>query len=126
MADANDIPPSGITPPSVYFNRKTLLRGTVAAASAATLAVVYRRLNGKSDVVVEAPKLAGLEAPAVSADLGAADGYRVDEAMTPLPSVTHYTNFYELTTDKDAVANKAKTFSTKGQAHAVGEVTVDG
>jgi sulfoxide reductase catalytic subunit YedY len=121
MATSDDIPPSEITPPSVYFNRKTFLRGTVAAASVATTAAVYRRLNGKSETTVEAPKLAGLETPVVSAAAAAANGYRVDEAMTPLASVTHYNNFYEFTTDKDGVADRAKDFSTKGW-----QVTVDG
>ena len=121
MAESDDIPPSEITPPSVYFNRKTFLRGAVAAASVATTAGVYRRLNGKSEALVEAPKLAGLETPAVSAEVAVADGYRVDEAMTPLASVTRYNNFYEFTTDKDAVAEKAKSFSTRGW-----QVTIDG
>ena len=41
--------------------------------------------------------------------------------MTPLASVTHYNNFYEFTTDKDGVADRAKHFTTKGW-----QVTVDG
>ena len=99
MASSDDIPPSEITPASMYFNRKTFIRGVVTAASVATTAAVYRRLNGKSETTVEAPKLAGLETPAVSAAAGAATGYRVDDALTPLASVTHYNNFYEFTTD---------------------------
>ena len=55
------VPPSEITPASVYFNRKTLLRGAVAAASVATTAALYRRLNGRSEEVVEQPKLADLQ-----------------------------------------------------------------
>ena len=121
MAESGDIPPSEITPPSVYFNRKTFLRGAVAAASVVTTASVYRRLNGKSDAVVEAPPLAGLQTPTIPVAEAVADGYRVDEAMTPLASVTHYNNFYEFTTDKDGVADQAKTFTTKGW-----QVTVDG
>ena len=34
------VPPSEIAPASVYFNRKTLLRGAVAAASVATTATL--------------------------------------------------------------------------------------
>src|SRR5450432_2215349 len=90
MADSGDIPPSEITPPSVY-----------------------RRLNGRSEAVVEAPRLTGLQTPAAPAAGAVADGYRVDEAMTPLASVTHYNNFYEFTTDKDGVADRAKNFMTK-------------
>src|SRR5450432_2415798 len=113
MADSGDIPPSEITPPSVYFNRKTFLRGAVAAATVGTTAAIYRRLNGRSEAVVEAPRLTGLQTPAAPAAGAVADGYRVDEAMTPLASVTHYNNFYEFTTDKDGVADRAKNFMTK-------------
>ena len=60
MTEPDHIPPSEITPPSVYFNRKTFLRGAIAAASVATTATIYRRLNGRSETAVEAPPLAGL------------------------------------------------------------------
>jgi sulfoxide reductase catalytic subunit YedY len=45
----------------------------------------------------------------------------VDEAMTPLSSVVNYNNFYEFTTDKDAVAAAAAGFVTRGW-----QVMVDG
>ena len=118
MADSDDIPASEITPPSVYFNRKSFLRGAVAVASVAATAKVYRSLNGKSETVVEAPKLEGLKQEPPSS---AAQGFRVDEPMTPLASVTHYNNFYEFTTDKDGVADRAQNFKTAGW-----QVTVDG
>ncbi|HEY4186149.1 MAG TPA: protein-methionine-sulfoxide reductase catalytic subunit MsrP [Polyangia bacterium] len=121
MADSDDIPTSEITPPSVYFNRKMFLRGAIAVASVATTAKVYRQLNGKSEAVVEAPKLTGLKQTPVG-PASVADGFHVvGEAMTPLASVTHYNNFYEFTTDKDGVAERAKHFTTKGW-----QVTVDG
>ena len=115
---ADGIPPSEITPPSLYFNRKTLLRGAAAVASVAATATLYRRLNGHSATVVEEPKLTGLAPPPAA---GAADGYRVDEPMTSLAAITHYNNFYEFTTDKDGVAEQAKAFKTAGW-----RVTVDG
>ncbi|HEY8927106.1 MAG TPA: protein-methionine-sulfoxide reductase catalytic subunit MsrP [Polyangia bacterium] len=122
------VPPSEITPASVYFNRKNFLRGAVAAASVATTAALYRRLNGRSEEVVEEPKLADLQvaggggAPGASAaDANAvSSGYRVDEPMTSLGDITHYNNFYEFSTDKDGVAEEAKGFSTKGWQVAVG------
>ena len=120
MADAGDVPSSEITPPSVYFNRKTFLRGVVTAATVGTTATLYRRLNGASEAVVEAPKLSGVKSPSPSAG-GAPDGFRVDESMTPFSSITHYNNFYEFSTDKDGVAGRAKNFTTAGW-----QVTVDG
>jgi sulfoxide reductase catalytic subunit YedY len=117
MADSEHIPASEITPPSVYFNRHTLLRGAIAAASVATTGALYRRLNGKSTAVVEAPPLQGLTTTPVRAN----DGFHVDEPLTPLSSITHYNNFYEFTTDKDEVADRAAHFQTKGW-----QISVDG
>ena len=115
-SESGRIPPSEITPASVYFNRKTFLRGAAVVASAATTAAVYRRVNGRSAAVVETPALEGVKAaPAVGSD-----GERVEDPLTPLASVTHYNNFYEFTTDKDGVADRAKDFSTKGWQVAVG------
>jgi methionine sulfoxide reductase catalytic subunit len=116
MTELDPIPPSEITPPSVYFNRKTFLRGAVAAASVATTATIYRRLNGKSETAVEAPPLAGLtrDAPATAVSGGAESGFHVDEPKTSLESITHYNNFYEFSTDKDGVADRARGFATKG------------
>ena len=108
---ADDIPPSEVTPASVYFNRKSLLRGAVAVASVAATAKLYRRLNGRSQVTVEEPELKGV-APAPPT--GPAEGYRVDEPMTSLAAITHYNNFYEFSTDKDGVADRARDFQTAG------------
>src|ERR1022692_1311889 len=109
MADPDQIPTSEITPQSVYFNGQNLVRGAIAAASAATTGLLYRRLNGRSKATVEAPPLAGLTAAPASADAASA-GFQVDEPMTPLGSVTHYNNFYEFSTDKDGVADSAARF----------------
>ena len=113
MADLDHIATSEITPPSVYFNRRKLVRGAVAVASAATTGLLYRRLNGRSTANVQAPPLVGLTAAPASADAANA-GFRVDEPMTPLGTVTHYNNFYEFSTDKDGVADRAARFETKG------------
>lgn len=108
---ADEIQPSEVTPPAVYFNRKALLRGAVAVASVAATAKLYRRLNGRSQEVVVEPELKGVSAAPA---FGAAQGYRVDEAMTSLAEITHYNNFYEFSTDKDGVAGRAKGFQTTG------------
>jgi sulfoxide reductase catalytic subunit YedY len=121
MADQEHIPDSEITPPSIYFNRQTLLRGAIAAASVATTGVLYRRLNGKSTATIEAPPLTGLTKATSSTTDGVNNGFHVDEAQTPLSSVTHYNNFYEFTTDKDEVADRAAHFQTNGW-----QISVDG
>jgi sulfoxide reductase catalytic subunit YedY len=120
MAAPDQIPTSEITPPSLYFNRRNLVRGAVVAASAATTGLLYRRLNGRSTTTVEEAPLQGLAAAPAAGD-AANSGFRVDEPMTPLASVTHYNNFYEFSTDKDGVADRAAGFDTKGW-----RVSVDG
>jgi sulfoxide reductase catalytic subunit YedY len=99
-----------ITPPEVYFNRRSFLRGGLVAGTAAATALLYRRLNGVDLVETETAALAGLEKPAQ---------YRVDEALTPRAAITNYNNFYEFTTDKDGVAAKAAGFVTSGWKVAV-------
>lgn len=123
MREPEKIPDSEVTPASVYFNRHALLRGAIAAASVATTGAIYRRLNGTSRTTTEEPKLAVLvtRPTAESAsEPAAADGFHADEAMTPLESVTHYNNFYEFSTDKDGVADKAARFVTAGWRISVG------
>jgi len=77
----------------------------------AATAKLYRRLNGRSEIVVPQPELKGV-APATASSAG--EGYRADEPMTSLAAITHYNNFYEFSTDKDGVADRAQGFQTAG------------
>src|SRR5574342_1253794 len=92
-----------ITPPEVYFNRRTFLRGGLIAGTGIATALLYRRLNGVDLVETRTAELAGLQKPA---------RYTVDEALTPRSSVTNYNNFYEFTTNKDGVAAAAAGLKT--------------
>src|SRR5689334_6718472 len=94
-----------ITPPEVYFNRRTFLRGGLVAGTAAATALLYRRLNGVDLVETKTAALGELKKPAE---------YTVNEAVTPLASITNYNNFYEFTTNKDGVAAAAAGFQTAG------------
>lgn len=110
-------PPDEITPPSVYFNRRSLIKGGLLAASAAATAGLYRTLNGVGHETTETKKLAGLE---VSPDAGAR-GFKVEgEALTPFESITNYNNFYEFTTSKEGVAKAAAKFDTRDWKISVG------
>jgi methionine sulfoxide reductase catalytic subunit len=99
-----------ITPPEVYFNRRKLLRGGLVAGTAAASAWLYRRLNGVELVESQTAAIAGLQKPAE---------FTVNEAMTPLASITNYNNFYEFTTNKDGVAAASAGFQTAGWKVAV-------
>src|SRR3569623_3056972 len=104
------IPTSEITPREVYFDRRTVLRGSILAASAAATAVAYRKLNGVDLVDTSGKQLEGLVKGVVKAD----------EMATPKRSLTNYNNFYEFTTNKDAVAGATNGFKTDGWKLEVG------
>jgi methionine sulfoxide reductase catalytic subunit len=113
MADSDD----EITPAATYFSRRKLLRGGLLAASAVTTGALYRGLNGVGHEVANTRKLDSVVTPAGGASLG----YPVDgEAMTPLASITNYNNFYEFSTDKNAVAGASAHFDTSQWTVAVG------
>ncbi|MDB5296373.1 MAG: oxidoreductase molybdopterin binding protein [Phycisphaerales bacterium] len=114
-------PADPVSPPDVYFNRRSFLRAGAVAGSVAATALAYRWLNPSGGAAVETAKLAGLTAPATSPAAAAALGYRVDEPLTSLQDVTNYNNFYEFSTDKEGVAPAAAGFKTDGW-----KIVVDG
>ncbi len=108
-------PDDEITPPNVYFSRRALLRAGIVTAGVGGTALLYRTLNGVSTEETATKALDGIMR---TGDAG--DGFRVDEPLTPLSSITHYNNFYEFSTDKDGVAEKAAGFATDGWKIEVG------
>ena len=108
------IPNAEITPREVYFNRRTLMRAGLLTFAAAGTGLVYRKLNAVDLSTTQMPAIPGLvTAPHEQ-------GFWVPEAMTPRASIVNYNNFYEFTTDKDAVAGAAKGFTTAGWQVTVG------
>ena len=112
MRGMNRIRSSEITPLSVYLNRRSFMNAGIAAASVLTTGWVYRRLNRTGSAEVATPALAGLTT-SPQGPSGSDSGFRVDEPMTPLSSISNYNNFYEFTTDKESVAAAAAGFVSK-------------
>ena len=110
---SDKIPASEITPPEVYFNRRTLLRGGALAGSAALTAVLYKKLNGVDLVDTKTAELPGLIKPGAGPNLAT-------DTLTPRVSILNYNNFYEFSTDKDGVAAAAASFKTDGWKVEVG------
>lgn len=110
---------SEITPIAAYLDRRSFLKAAGAGASLVTTAWLYRRLNQAGDATVDTPPLPGLRGTADGPDV-VAQGYRADEPKTPASSVVGYNNFYEFTTDKEAVANAAAKFVARPWQVAVG------
>ncbi len=112
MNDPNKISAGEITPPSLYFNRRKFLQAGVLAASAVATGIAYRHLNPVGKGKVKTQAIAGLTTPLPAT--ANASGFRVDEPQTPFDDITHYNNFYEFSTDKEAVAPAAAHFDTTG------------
>lgn len=114
MADVPKMNPREITPPTVYFHRRRLLRGTLAAASLGVTAGTYRWFNpwrAGTDAPIEAQ--GGTEARELSAEQ-VSQGWPVDEPWTTERHIINYNNFYEFSTQKDNVAALAAQFRTDG------------
>jgi sulfoxide reductase catalytic subunit YedY len=115
--DVEDIPKISereITPPALYFNRRSLLRAGVAAGSAIATASVYRWFNPARMIDVASTQAVEVEATTESEEELIARGWRVNEPATSELSILNYNNFYEFTTQKEAVASVAKDFKTDG------------
>ncbi|MFN2138769.1 MAG: protein-methionine-sulfoxide reductase catalytic subunit MsrP [Candidatus Promineifilaceae bacterium] len=107
---STDIPSSEITLQHIYLSRRTFMTG--AAALAATAALVACGGAPKEEQAV--PTAASSGEPAAVAAMPAAVGTS-DELGDPLNSfqdITHYNNYYEFSTDKQAVASLASGFQT--------------
>jgi sulfoxide reductase catalytic subunit YedY len=111
----DDILSSEITPQSLYLNRRTFLRGAVLAASTTATSLLYRSFTRTGDQAKP-----GEAAGEKIADLQPAPGVpQLDEKKTSFEDITHYNNFYEFSTDKRAVADKARGFVTRPWTVAV-------
>jgi sulfoxide reductase catalytic subunit YedY len=103
-------PARKITPEHLYWNRRSFLKAGAAAASVFATGWVYRRLNRTGSMSVTTEEIDGY-IPAAPDDL--ARGFSLNEPQTPLLEVVNYNNFYEFTTDKEAVSGAAKDFASR-------------
>ena len=111
MSDPNKILSREITPPAVYFNRRNFIRTGILAASAVATGVAYRKLNHVSTTTVKTAEIQDL---AKATNAPADSGFTVNEPETSFADITHYNNFYEFSTDKQAVADASENFKTDG------------
>ncbi len=110
-----------ITPPSLYFNRRHFMHAGVAVSSVATTAALYRWFNPIRRAGAKTDAIATLQESVESKDTLLERGWRVNETTTSEENVVNYNNFYEFTTQKEAVASVAANFKTDGW-----KVVVDG
>jgi sulfoxide reductase catalytic subunit YedY len=105
IRQASDIPPSEITPPEIYRERRRFMQGIGALAAGAAL--------GAAPEAVAGVKLAGVRS----------SPYTLADDRTPYKDVTTYNNFYEFGTGKSDPAENAGILRTRPWTVAVeGEV----
>ncbi|HEY0322085.1 MAG TPA: protein-methionine-sulfoxide reductase catalytic subunit MsrP [Pyrinomonadaceae bacterium] len=97
---------SEITDKKVYLNRRNFMRGAALAATAVATGALYRQLNEPPQPTPRGEKLANVQSPPPT------QVRSTNEKLTSFQDITSYNNFYEFSTDKGAVAGKAKGFVT--------------
>jgi methionine sulfoxide reductase catalytic subunit len=112
------IAPSEITPPEVWFSRRTLLTGALAA--------------GVGALARPAEAAGGPPADAAPLAYTANPRYSVSEAPNKYEEITTYNNFYEFGTDKEDPSRNARNFRTQpwsvridGEAEVRGDFTLE-
>jgi sulfoxide reductase catalytic subunit YedY len=106
---------SEITNKDTYLNRRLFIQAAVMAGTATASTLLYRRLNPPAVTQPAGEKIQQV----AKSDSSDNTGFRVDEKLTSLQSITNYNNFYEFDSSKSGVAYAAKGFVTRPWAVSV-------
>ncbi|MER3429771.1 MAG: protein-methionine-sulfoxide reductase catalytic subunit MsrP [Blastocatellia bacterium] len=109
MKSAQKIPPSEITPENVYLNRRNFIRAGIAAGSIAATTAIYRYFNPPPVAVPETSDTVQITKSVET----------TTERKNTFEQITNYNNFYEFSSNKQAVARLAKDFVTRPWTVAV-------
>lgn len=119
MAD-NEIKPSEVTPESVYLNRRNFMKAAVLAGTGAATVGLYKYLSPASTAPASS-NVDGAAKPSEPAPLAASkSALSTDEEANTFEEITNYNNYYEFSTSKSSVADKAKDFVTRPWTIEVG------
>lgn len=110
-----------VTPYPLYANRRRFMKAVGAAGTLAASAGIYRWFNPIRKMELDTAAVDGLVPSEWSEDQRREMGFLIDEPVTGESDIISYNNFYEFTTDKNAVADVAKSFTTTGW-----QIRVDG
>ncbi|MGC8779645.1 MAG: protein-methionine-sulfoxide reductase catalytic subunit MsrP [Anaerolineae bacterium] len=127
------IRPSEITPEWVYLSRRKFMRGVAASAAATLLAACAPRPNAGPAAPTEPSRTAPTATPVGSLTRPPAAPGEPTATPTARPAaenpadtptsfeaITNYNNFYEFSTEKEAVAKAAQNFRTSPWTVAIG------
>ena len=106
MSDHSKIPSDEITPEETFLNRRFFMKSAIFAGSSLATAALYRAFSPRPEVANTGAAIStvseALDLPPLAAD----------EAPNTFTEIAGYNNYYEFSTDKSAVAAKAKNFVT--------------
>lgn len=100
IKEPDDPKSSEITDESAYQNRRKFLKGVMLAGSVTATSLLYRQLTSS------ARRREASDSTTQSAPVDEPTG----EQLTAYEDITNYNNFYEFSTNKQAVASKARNF----------------
>jgi methionine sulfoxide reductase catalytic subunit len=111
--------PSEITPKSLYLSRRDFLKAAGIVTGSALLAACAPELSEQvdSDTMPVPERISNGEAPA-PASSGTTD--EMGDLLNSFEEITNYNNFYEFSTDKQAVAKLSQDFKTEPWTVEVG------
>lgn len=113
------ISPSEITPEHVYLNRRKFMAAAAAAGSLALAACAAAPITGRNANIVEDEPIAATArqahnlppALAHTEPTAGADRDELGDPLNKFEEITNYNNFYEFSTNKEAVAIEATKFN---------------
>jgi sulfoxide reductase catalytic subunit YedY len=111
MTDFNksiSIPPSEITPQGIYFSRRDFMKAAAVGVSAAFLTACVPSASAADGIQTAEP----IPTSGATDELGG--------AVNSYSDITHYNNYYEFSTNKQAVASLARDFKTRPWTVEVG------
>jgi methionine sulfoxide reductase catalytic subunit len=114
MKSSSKIPSSEITPEETFLNRRLIVKSAVWAGSMLATGGLYRAFSPRAEVVNTGSEIKVVTETTGVAPLG------LNEKLNSFGEIAGYNNFYEFSTDKSAVASKAKHFVTDPWSVVVG------
>jgi sulfoxide reductase catalytic subunit YedY len=106
MSDPSPIPPSEITPEATFLNRRFFMKSAIWGGTSLATAGLYHAFRPRPDVKNNGQTIATVAEPSLNTTLAAG------EKPNTFAEIAGYNNYYEFSTDKSAVAAKAKNFFT--------------
>ncbi len=114
MKGPPNIPSSQITPEATFLNRRFFLKSSIWAGSTLATAGLYRAFSPQPEVHSTGSAIATVAGADAAPKLGR------EEMPNTLSEISGYNNYYEFSTDKSAVARKARNFVTDPWSIQVG------